>query len=135
MPLIIDGDYSGFQAKLIKTAFANIHRCSNGQSRHVSIVARRNKIICVGVNNEFTTHPLSQSHARTIHSELHAIVKFPYIARELYKYTLFNIRIDRHNRICNSRPCKPCQNLLAAYAIGRVYYTDAEGIFQEFKAA
>ncbi len=133
-PLIVnDPGYSRLERKLIDFAFAEIHRCSSGKSRHISFLLKRSKIISWGWNEENKSHPLAQRFGYfngAIHSELMAVVKFNKFANDISDCTLVNIRIDRHNQIRNSRPCLRCQNLLIGFNITDVVYTNGNGIFQ-----
>lgn len=46
------------------------------------------------------------------------------------KATLVNIRINRQGVICNSRPCRFCENLIDYIAPKQVWYTGEDGEFK-----
>ncbi len=121
--------------KLISLARENIHLCNeNKKSRHVSFLVKKNKIAAIGINKEQKSHPIALKYGfwhQRIHSELDVILKFPFPASELMFYKIFNIRIDRHQKIRLACPCKRCLSLLAAYNIKGCYFTDDDGTFQE----
>lgn len=95
--------------------------------RHVSFICQRNTVIAMGWNQPFKTHPLAfkfDYRYAAIHSELHAILNFPFPVKFLSKYYLVNVRIGKDDKLKMARPCKPCQKLLKAFELNEVYYTD-----------
>ena len=130
-----DANYTSFQRKLIELSFENIHKCSSGKSRHVSFMVKKNKILVIGVNHESKSHTLAHRfnfYHNCIHSELHAISRFPRHAAKYCDASLYNVRINRYNEIKLSKPCANCQNMLAAFNIRDIYYTDDDGSFKRF---
>ena len=108
----------------------------DSDSKHVSFVLRRNKIIALGVNRNMQTHPLAlklNCRFGTMHSELSAILKAKK-SNEFYNATLVNIRLssssltERVPILRNSRPCSSCQKLIfACPEIRRVVYSTDSG--------
>jgi len=111
----------------------------DSDSKHVSFVLRRSKIIALGVNRSMQTHPLAlkfNCRFGTMHSELSAILKAKK-SNEFYNATLVNIRLsssslsERIPILRNSKPCKSCQQLiLACPEIRRVIYSTDNGWYE-----
>jgi len=111
----------------------------DSDSKHVSFVLRRSKIIALGVNRSMQTHPLAlkfNCRFGTMHSELSAILKAKK-SNEFYNATLVNIRLsssslsERVPILRNSKPCKSCQQLiLACPEIRRVIYSTDNGWYE-----
>ena len=111
----------------------------DSDSKHVSFVLRRSKIIALGVNRSMQTHPLAfklNCRFGTMHSELSAILKAKK-SNEFYNATLVNIRLssssltERTPILRNSKPCKSCQQLiLACPEIRRVIYSTDNGWYE-----
>lgn len=108
----------------------------DSDSKHVSFVVRKNKILSFGVNRSMQTHPLARKfncRFGTIHSELSAILR----ARKLSDFsdvTLVNIRLSSASIrtgepiLRNSKPCISCQKLILANPeIKSVIYTTDSG--------
>jgi hypothetical protein len=108
----------------------------DSDSKHVSFVLRRSKIIALGVNRSMQTHPLAlkfNCRFSTMHSELSAILRAKK-SSDFYNATLVNIRLSstsittRTPVLRNSKPCVSCQKLiLACPEIRRVIYTSDKG--------
>lgn len=105
-------------------------------SKHVSFIVRKNKIISVGINKSTRTHPLASKFKcrfGTIHSELSAILKAKKIG-DFEDVTLVNIRLSAASIkqgipiLRNSKPCPSCQNLIMANPeIKNVIFTTDQG--------
>ena len=105
-------------------------------SKHVSFVLKKNKIVSFGINKSTQTHPLaSKFNCRfgTIHSELSAILRARRTA-DFDNATLVNVRLSASSIILgepvlrNSKPCPSCQKLiLATPEIKTVLYTTDKG--------
>ena len=109
-----------------------------GRCRHLTMATRRNTIICVGANSYRKSHPLSNRfhHLNGCkHSETDLIVNFPYLIRDINRFTLFNVRVDKYGNIKLSKPCKDCQKLLYHFNVKRIYYSNEQGFFEEMEIA
>jgi len=101
-------------------------------SKHVSFIIRKNKILSFGINKSMQTHPLaSKLNCRfgTIHSELSAILRAKR-RNDFDDVTLVNVRLSTASLkegkpiLRNSKPCPSCQKLILANPeIKKVYYT------------
>lgn len=108
----------------------------DSDSKHVSFVIKKNKILAFGVNRSMQTHPLAAKlncRFETMHSELSAILKAKK-SSDFYNATLVNIRLsslsllERRPVFRNSRPCSSCQKLIfACPEIRRVVYSTDSG--------
>jgi deoxycytidylate deaminase len=121
-----------FERKLIELARATIDFQEQKKAYHVSFLVRGKRIESIGVNHMRKTHSLSRSYGQNIHSEVHSIIKYRGWNSNLTKCDMWNVRINRYDEVCNSRPCAPCQKIIADFGIRRTYYTDDEGEFSLF---
>ena len=122
-----------FEQKLIELARATIDFSEAKKAYHVSFLIRGKRIESIGVNHMRKTHTLANSYGSYIHSEVHSIIKYRGWNSNLTKCNLWNIRINKYEEICNSRPCVPCQKVIGDFGIRRVYHTDDMGDFVDFK--
>jgi hypothetical protein len=107
-----------------------------GRGLHFSFILNRNKVLCMGFAQAFKTNPMANKYGHrfnAIHSELHAILRFPFPPRELRNCTMVNIRFLRDGSLSISRPCGPCQRLLADFEMGEVWYTNRAGKFEFYE--
>jgi deoxycytidylate deaminase len=115
--------------KLINTARKYINTDSKNQ--HVSLIVYKNKVLSVGRNSYKKTDRFAQIHKFQnffyIHSELNAIKKvYRYV--DLSKVTLINMRFSKDSeQLLMARPCNDCMNLISAFNIKRVIYSDRSG--------
>jgi deoxycytidylate deaminase len=66
-----------------------------------------------------------------IHSELDAIIKASRRDNiKLSDCTLWNVRINRWNKVCLSRPCARCSRLIKSVGIKKIYYTNDLGEYE-----
>lgn len=121
------------QNKVIEWAKAHMNVIDHA-FKHFSFIIKRNKIIALGWNQPYKSHPVACKYRHrfnSIHSELHAICNFPYPIKELRKYTLVNIRLDKCQQIRISKPCKFCIPLLVGVSPRKIYYSTNSGTFEE----
>ena len=121
--------YSG----LVRHASKFIH-LPDGHTKHFSFLVKRRNIVGFGYNKTWTTHPIAMQYGYrfdSLHSELDCILSFNGAIRELYKYTLVNIRFMADGTLGMSKPCRICQRLLKNYGIRDVFYTDENGEFKK----
>jgi deoxycytidylate deaminase len=121
--------------RLINMSMALIPEITS-DSKHVSFVMRKNKILSVGINKSMQTHPLAiklNCRFGTIHSELSAILRAKNLT-EFKDVTLVNVRLSAASItggvpiLRNSKPCPSCQKLILANPeIKRVIYTTDQG--------
>lgn len=105
-------------------------------SKHVSFILKKNKIVSFGINKSTQTHPLaSKLNCRfgTIHSELSAILRAKR-TNDFENVILVNVRLSSSSLrlgqpiLRNSKPCPSCQRLILANPeIKKVYYTTDKG--------
>tara|TARA_Y100000401_G_C8311655_1_gene220087 strand:- start:976 stop:1371 length:396 start_codon:yes stop_codon:yes gene_type:complete len=110
-------------------------------SRHVSFIVNKGKILSIGLNNPQKTHPKILKynyinrekedirHDVGIHSELSSVIKLG--TENLNKHQMINVRIDLNGEVTMSKPCNGCQDMINQLGINEVYYTDKNGIFKK----
>jgi tRNA(Arg) A34 adenosine deaminase TadA len=101
--------------------------------KHVSFIVDRRSILSIGWNQPFKTHPIAERFKyryAAIHSELHAILKFPRPNKELYKYQFINVRIDKFGKLKMAKPCSKCLVLLSFFGVRQVEFSNSKGNFE-----
>ena len=94
-----------------------------------AVIAKKNKVMSVGFNNPYKTHPRSNNRFKTIHAELDAILG---LAKEdLVGSTIYVYREHKDGSPANSKPCQYCQMLIKQAGIKKVCYTD-DGKYKEY---
>ncbi len=107
-----------------------------GKGRHFSFILKRNKILSIGWNDGWKTHPISKQfnyRYHAIHSELSAILRYDGYVSDLAGATIVNTRINWHDEVAMSMPCPICLKLLKKNKIKRIYYTNDSGEFIKHK--
>lgn len=104
------------------------------RTSHVAFLVKKSKIVHIGVNLA-KSHPMTmehkyQEHQHTgVHAELNVCIKSG--KENLSKYKLVVIRINRHNKMTNSKPCLGCQGIINQFDVGEVWYSTDEGSFEK----
>lgn len=92
------------------------------------IYDKRGKVLSIGKNSYFKTHPVQNHHAckvglpdkQFLHAEIHAIVKCRQLARA---HKIMVIRLDKSGEARNAKPCLVCQSAIEAAGIKIVEHT------------
>jgi tRNA(Arg) A34 adenosine deaminase TadA len=101
-----------------------------GLPKMAAVIARRKKIISVGLNTHktdplqlrYSRHPLSVCK----HAEISAIKNAIKADRnvDLRGTTIFIARVMKDGTTAIAKPCEGCQKALTAYGINRAYWTN-----------
>lgn len=99
------------------------------KSSHAAFLVRSNVIEKIGFNKP-KTHPINKKHPYNvgecgIHAELDACLKID--KEDLRDYSMIVIRVDKNNKLNQSRPCRGCQSVISQFGISEVYYSDKMG--------
>lgn len=122
-------------SRIVELSCNLIHEIDS-DSKHVSFIVRKNKIVSFGINKSLKTHPIANKlncRFGTIHSELSAILRAKK-SSDFNNVTLVNIRLSSSTLrtgvpvFRNSMPCPSCVKLILANPeIKEVIYTTDEG--------
>lgn len=108
------------------------HNCG---SHHFSFILKSSRIVAMGVNEPYRTHPLAAIYKHrfsSVHSELSSIAKVRH-KHDFRSLTMVNVRLSslsiRAGKpiLRNSRPCKHCLQLLEVFKFGKIYFSTDEG--------
>lgn len=109
---------------------------------HTTFILKKNRIQKIGINIQ-KTHPANLRYKYYgkdgedirsmvgVHSELSAILK--YGKEDCSDCVIVNVRIDKNGNATMAKPCKGCQDLLRQIKFKKLYYTNADGDFEEWK--
>jgi tRNA(Arg) A34 adenosine deaminase TadA len=92
------------------------------------IYDKRGRVISIGKNSYFKTHPLQKHHADKVglpekcflHAEIHAIARCKRLDKA---YRISVMRFDSKGRPCNAKPCPVCQSAITSAGIKVVEHT------------
>lgn len=118
---------------LVQIAYAMLPNmiCRGCGSQHFSFVLKSSKVLAIGVNHYFKSHPLAQRYNHrfaSIHSEMAALVQVRH-KHDLKSLTLVNIRLssdslkEQRPILRKAKPCKNCLALLRVFEFGKVFYS------------
>ena len=120
--------------KLVKLSYGMLD-LPDSKYKHFSFILSKNKILSVGYNLGFKTHPLAKKYGHrfsSIHAELKAFQNFPYSPSLLSKCKMVNIRIMANKTLGMARPCQYCSNLLKDFNLTEIWYTNRQGKFEKY---
>jgi len=92
------------------------------------IYDKRGKVLSIGKNSYFKTHPLMKKHADKVglphkiflHAEVHAIAK----CKELKKaHKIYIVRYDKKGNPKLAKPCPVCMSAIKEVGIKNIEYT------------
>jgi deoxycytidylate deaminase len=126
--------FTKLESRVIHQASLVLPYCDGGY-RHVSVLTHGRRIVSVGTNSYTKTHTKAlkfKHRGNYIHSELSAIVHFPRKTNlRIQDCILYNLRVRPAGDFGLSAPCKSCRNLIDAFGIRKVFYTNNFGDFEE----
>lgn len=108
---------------------------NNCGSHHFSFILKSSRLLTVGINLSWKTHPLAATYKhrfQSIHSEVNALCRVRH-KHDLRSLTMVNIRLSSlslkagYPILRNSRPCRSCLNLLQAFKFSKVFYSTDKG--------
>ena len=85
------------------------------------VIAKKNRIVGLGFNKPYKTHPDSPNEFKNIHAELDALIGVDH--KDLQDATVYVSRIRKDGRLALSMPCQHCMELLRKAGVGVVYWT------------
>lgn len=109
---------------------------------HTTFILKKQRIQKIGINTD-KTHPLNLRYQYMgkdgtdirrfvgVHSELSAILK--YGKEDCSDCVFVNVRIDRNGKTAISKPCVGCQDLLQQVGFKRLYFSNVNNKFEEWK--
>jgi deoxycytidylate deaminase len=112
-----------------------------GKSFHVSIIYRKNRMICVGYNDynrphnekrfgKYINHKGYESEYKPcIHSEISSIIRHG--EENLNKYDMLNIRIGNEDQVLLSRPCPNCLRVCTEINLDNIFYSTDENNYEQ----
>jgi len=91
-----------------------------------AVVHSKGKILAVGTNDMFKTHP---HYPRNIHAEYAALLKIQYRALSNLEITV--VRVKRSDgTLAMARPCDQCMKMLEEHGIKKIHYSTGEQTIQ-----
>ena len=106
-----------------------------GWAKHFTFILKKNNVIACGRNSAYKTHPLARKFNYRffcIHSELAAVLNFPFPVAKLRDFDIINIRIRKNGSPGLAKPCNCCRLMLKSFGVSRVYYSDDNFMLQQY---
>lgn len=125
---------------LVEIAFGILPKLveQNCGSHHFSFILKSSRVLTVGTNLSWKTHPLAATYKhrfQSIHSEVNALCRVRH-KHDLRSLTMVNVRLSSLSLktgrpiLRNSRPCKHCLQLLKTFKFGKIYFS-TDGSFEK----
>jgi tRNA(Arg) A34 adenosine deaminase TadA len=112
-----------------KIAFAMCPTNRELRTSHVAFLLKKGKVVHIGWNKR-KTHPETLKHPYHlgevgVHAELDVILKAG--KEDLSGMDITVLRVDRNNKLANSKPCPGCTSILKQINVRSVSYSDKNG--------
>lgn len=91
--------------------------------RMSAVIYRGHKIIGIGNNKPYKTHPKAPTPFKTIHAEFDAILNATWAGFTTNKASIYVHRVRRDGLDGLAKPCKFCQRMLEWAGIREVYWS------------
>lgn len=101
---------------------------NQGKRKHFTFLIYRNRIISIGRNHVYKTHPQGidkYGYGKIIHSELDCLKSIRKINPK--KHTIVNIRLNGKRQIRKSDPCTDCAKMLKSIGFTEILCSDNYG--------
>lgn len=106
----------------------------DAKNRHFSFITLRNRIVSMGWNDGYKTHPRARLlgyRFDTAHSELNAFLNYRGDLDLLKKCSLVNVRVNRFKDVRIARPCVHCEKWISGLGFNEIWYTNEVGVFEK----
>lgn len=107
---------------------------------HFAFIYQNNKLISIGQNNPEKTHPKAKKISERfrveleynyLHAEMDAISKIWHRYYIDNNMSLIVIRLNRHGKIKNSKPCRYCDKIISCLSFRDVWWSTNTHIVSE----
>ena len=106
------------EQKCIELAKKSTFRC-----RHGAVIVYNGHILSTGMNlNLFHSVTHSYNQLQTLHAEPMAILRVKN-KRLLKNSSIYVCRINKHNELMLSKPCKTCMKIIKSFGISEINYS------------
>lgn len=114
-----------------------------GSRFHTSVLIRKNRIVCLGINDYNRTHLSHRfgeyksfkfpdaDYRPSLHSECSLAIRAGLESWDGLE--MLNVRIDNNGAVVNSCPCLNCRRVVRALGPKRVFYSVGEEAFAELE--
>jgi len=118
---------------IIKYAIQEAQK-SEFKFRHGCVIFKGSKIISTGYNEVRYCKRLDYRYKKWINS-LHAEQRtILFTNANIKRCSILVVRINKNNKLVNSKPCKVCQSLMQDVGITKIHYSDKDGQIQMLEA-
>lgn len=107
------------------------HMGQHWQHKVSAVVVKGNRVLSTGFNKD-KTHPASWHYFKSTHAEFDAIRKVP--REQLKDTTIYVFRATKDGSPALSRPCPTCFEMIKAFGIKKICYTDNNSFKEEIVA-
>lgn len=91
--------------------------------KHCTVIVKGGRVIAIGQNNSKRGIIFDELYGeKNWHSEVDALCQFN--PQDLKGAVMYVGGISEHGNVCNSKPCKLCQQVISRYPLRAVYYMD-----------
>lgn len=115
--------------KLVKIC-QTLKNVPNGKNKHFTFFLLKNKVVSMGWNNSWKTHPMAKLcgyRFDCVHSELSCFLRYRGDTNDLKNCTVVNVRVNNTGGIGYSKPCCKCSKLLQKIGYKKLIYIDRLG--------
>ena len=114
---------------ILKKAIENAEKSKMYPYRLGCVVFKGKRILSYGYNQIRTSNAIPDKYKKYIealHAEQHAIMKIQ--NKELLNgASLLVIRINRHGKLTNARPCENCMKTIVHFKFSNIYFSNENG--------
>ncbi len=105
-----------------------IAQSSDFKTRHGAVLVRGGSIIKSSCNKGRPVgfaHRYHRHNRSSLHAEIGVVLNLK--KNVTYGCDIFVVRIDKNDKLANSKPCDMCQEICSEMGINRIYYSDTNG--------
>ena len=90
-----------------------------------AVFYKKNRIVAVGINQPYKTHPKAPTPYKTRHAEFNALMDLRKKVKkeDLSEYSIYVHRVRRNGSDGIARPCFCCQTMLEWAGISKIYWS------------
>ena len=116
---------------IVKTAIKFAKKSNCKYYKHSAVIFKGKRIIHAACNLIYKTHPNGSGPHTSSHAEVRAIIQGIKV-KDLTNTKILIVRINRQEKLKNSKPCKDCMKLINRYKL-RPIWSIGDNTYNEYK--
>lgn len=118
------------QNNILDNLYNYASNINSTKNKHICVILHGKKIISYGSNSQYGVRLSNSKFSPSLHAEQQAC---RCIKTNYRNMTILVIRLNSEGKLCNSKPCKNCCEIMRLHGIRKVIYSNEHGKLESYK--